>query len=245
MRVSFAKIGVGLLLSVGASIASAGCADNESTLFILGVAKIEGDCTFTAGASTALLPRGTYDLGFSGSYQAGLILGNQMATRGIKARSRTETSRIILEGAEIRIVLGDGSLLMEPFSAPGAGFVDVGVGQEPGYGVLSVVVIPRLDSKNGADLAMESGYVLAEIKAFGRTLGGQPVESNVFSFPIEVCYGCLVTFPPTELDPETFECRGSSASEATATPCNWGQDTQVVCSSCAANFEVCREPNAS
>lgn len=239
-----AKVGVGLLLMVGASALSAGCAENESTLFILGAAKLESSCTYTASSSTTMLPRGQYDVGFNGSYQVGLILGNQMAARGQKARSRTETSRIVLEGAEVTLLRPDGSLFREAFSAPGAGFVDVSAGQDAGYGVLSVVVIPRPEDAAEKRDALESVYLIAEIKAFGHTLGGQAVESNVFRFPIEVCLGCLVTFPPTELSAQG-ECLLSGGGEAATMPCLWGQDTQVVCSACAANYAVCREPGLS
>src|SRR5512145_673071 len=189
-----AKVGVGLLLGATGSAGSSGCAENDSTLFILGVAAIGSDCTYTPSASTTMMPSGQLDVGFDQSYQAGLVLANQMASRGDKSRSRTETSRIILEGAEVNLLLPDGSSLRDAFSAPGAGFVDVGNGAQPGYGILSVVLIPRPNEDQVAR-ALDQGYVIAEVKAFGKTLGGQEVESNVFRFPIDVCRGCLVTFP--------------------------------------------------
>jgi hypothetical protein len=243
MRRLSAKVGVGVFLAAGVSVMSAGCTEDDSTLFIVGVAKIDSGCTYSAGASTTLLPRGQLDLGFDGSYQAGLVLANQMASRGQKTRSRTETSRIILEGAEVTLVLPSGATLRDTFSAPGAGFVDVSTGADPGFGILSVVVVPRPSTPQERQALYDAGYVLAEIKAFGKTLGGQEVESNVYRFPIEVCFGCLVTFPPSEIDTDTMLCRGSTGSETTVAPCFWGQDTQVVCSACAATYEVCRDPN--
>lgn len=208
---------------------------------------MESDCTYPASMDASFLPSGRYDLGFFGSYQVGLVLGNQMASRGVKAQSRTETSRIMLEGAEVRLVTGNGELFAlennpNPFSAPGAGFVNVGNGSEPGYGVLSVVVIPADDSPTARQALYNAGYLIAEIKAFGHTLGGQAVESNVFKFPIEICYGCLVTFPSKELSAVTGECGVSSDSETAAAPCVWGQDEQVVCTACSGTFEVCSNP---
>jgi hypothetical protein len=234
-----AKVALGLLVG-SVSSATWGCADNESTLFVVGVAKIESDCTYAPSSSTPLLPQGVYDVGFGGEYQVGLILGNQMASRGAKSRSRTETSRMILEGAEVRLSLPSGGAVREPFTAPGAGFVDVGAGADPGYGILSVVIVPGLPVEV-LPTALRDGYVIAEIKAFGKTLGGQDVESNVFKFPVQVCEGCLVTFPTSALDQEG-NCAGSTTTEDAASPCNWGQDTQVVCSACAAKYEVCRYP---
>ncbi len=243
MRGVSEKVGVGLILAVGASATSWGCAENESTLFIVGVAQLESSCIYSPSASATLLPRGQYDIGFNGSYQVGLLLGNQMASRGVKSRSRSETSRIILEGAEVTLMKPEGGAYLPAFSAPGAGFVDVGSGEQAGYGVLSVVVIPRQDTED-QDKLLKVGYLIAEIKAFGHTLGGQEVESNVFRFPIEICYGCLVTFPPSEVN-TLGDCVGSSTTETAAAPCYWGQDTQVVCSACSYRFPVCQRRDAA
>jgi hypothetical protein len=239
MRRLSAKVGVGLVLSVGGSALAAGCAENDATLFIIGVAKMESDCTYSASASTVLLPRGRYDVGFEGSYQVGLVLGNQMASRGQKSRSRSETSRIILEGAEVSLSLPSGSQFRPPFSAPGAGFVDVSSGSEPGYGIVTVVVVPYPSEYQSRKAAVDAGYVLAEIKAFGKTLGGQAVESNVFRFPIDVCYGCLVTFPASELGADGCEL----STDTTGVPCVWGQDSQVDCATCVGSYPgVCKNP---
>jgi hypothetical protein len=193
------------------------------------------------------LAEGVYDVGFKRSYQVGLILGNQMASRGAKARSRTETSRILLEGAEVTVRDPSGSLVrlkQNPFSSPGAGFVDVGTGNDPGYGTLSVVAIPYEDEPKGVLQDMiTSGYVIAEMKAFGHTLGGQAVESNTFSFPIAVCYGCLVSFPLGSVATDG-KCLLSGSAEAATTSCLAGQDEVVGCTSCAAKFSVCASLDA-
>lgn len=240
---------LGVVLLGGLWLSVLGCAENESTLFIRGVAKIGSDCTYSAtGEDDVLLPRGVYDLGFQGSYQAGLILGNQMNARGQKARLRTETSRILLEGAEVTLLMPTGEAVMPAFSSPGAGFVDVVSGEGAGYGVLPVVLLPRPETPEESARVFGAGYVIAEVRAFGKTLGGKEVESNLFRFPIDVCNGCLVTFASADLEVNANNevvCRISSdstSSSSTDLPCLWGQDDPVSCSSCAASFSVCERP---
>lgn len=222
-----------------------GCAENESTLFIGGVVKIGSDCVYpNGGEDNLLLPRGVYDIGFAGSYQAGLLVGNQMNARGQKSRVRTETSRILLEGAEVSLSLPTGGALMRPFSSPGAGFVDVVGGEGAGYGVLPVVLLPMPKTSEEAFAALDAGYVIAEVRAFGKTLGGKEVESNAFKFPIDVCEGCLVTFGSADVELNANNevvCRQAGTEEASA-PCLWGQDEAVSCSLCAASFSVCERP---
>lgn len=222
-----------------------GCAENESTLFIAGVTKVGSDCAYApGGADNLLLPRGVYDVGFAGSYQAGLLVGNQMNSRGQKARARTETSRILLEGAEVSLWLPEGGALVEPFSSPGAGFVDVVAGEGAGYGVLPVVLLPRPRSEAEEAAALEAGYVIAEVRAFGKTLGGREIESNAFKFPIDVCMGCLVTFGSADVELDANNevvCRQAGTDEGSA-PCLWGQDEPVSCSLCASKFPVCERP---
>jgi hypothetical protein len=249
MRRLNGKITAGLVLASCVCGASSGCAENESTLFIVGVKAPESDCTYSTSVTGSFLARGWYDLGFNSSYQGTILLGNQMASRGDKDRSRTETSRIVLEGAEITLLLPDGSQLRDTFSTPGAGFVDVSTGADPGYGILSVVLIPSLAgadqaTQDQAAAVLKAGYVIAEIRAFGKTLGGQAVESSRFRFPIEVCDGCLVTFSGEGVSgnpKDGFSCSASAASTTTGSgACVWGQDVTVPCQSCAGTFEVCQ-----
>ncbi|MGC4069663.1 MAG: hypothetical protein QM784_34395 [Polyangiaceae bacterium] len=74
--------GVALLLGG----ATAGCADNESMLFIRGVmARESGNCELVADDTATLLTVGTLDVGFRGAYSAALLVGNQLASRGQKS----------------------------------------------------------------------------------------------------------------------------------------------------------------
>jgi len=235
MRSSCGSLRVGLLLS-GAGLLG-GCADNESMLFVRGAMHLTaGSCDLVADSSATMLTNGVYDIAFKQAYSAALLVGNQLASRGQKARSRTETSSITLEGAEVNLLSSQGGSLVPAFTSPGAGFVEVGSGQDNGYGVMSAVIIPAFAAKAAA--TNNGGYVIAEIKVFGKTLGGQDVESGVFKFPITVCSGCLVQFPVDSVD-AVGNCIVGTTNTAATQPCVVGQDDPVNCAVCAGNFSVC------
>jgi hypothetical protein len=218
-----------------------GCADNESMLFIRGAMSMEsGSCDFTADESAALLTSGTYDVAFGQAYYGDLLVGNQLASQGDKTRSRSETSSVTLEGAEVRLMNPDDSVLRSTFTSPGAGFIEVGSGEDTGYGGISVVVVPASSGADAVAAEMVGSYLIAEIRVFGKTLGGQEVESGIFKFPITVCEGCLVRFPATAMSPDGT-CEGSEDAEASQ-PCRLGQDDVVSCAACAGNYAVCKEP---
>jgi hypothetical protein len=219
--------------------ATTGCADNESMLFIRGVmAREAGNCEMVADDTATLLTAGIQDVGFLGAYSAALLVGNQLASRGQKTRSRTETSSITLEGAEVTLVKPNGSRLRTPFTSPGTGFVQVGSGQENGYGVMSSVLVPYVAALEALeDAGGGPSYAIAEIRAFGKTLGGQEVESGIFKFPVNICRGCLVTFPMSSVVSGDV-CQGGDDTNETM-PCVMGQDDVVSCAVCAGQYDVC------
>jgi len=69
---------------------------------------------------------GTLDLAFRKTYEASLLVGNQLAARGSKDTLRAETSRVTLRGAEVTHTSAQGNQLYR-FSVNGTGFVDVSV----------------------------------------------------------------------------------------------------------------------
>jgi len=67
---------------------------------------------------------------------------------------------------------------------------------------------------------------------FGQTLGGQSVESNESQFPVNVCNGCLVYFPPAADDPARPGVDCAAAGEDVPVPCVFGQDEAIDCRLC-------------
>jgi hypothetical protein len=199
-------VAAGSLLAIGGLLS--GCADNDSVLFIRGVIMPEPpDCTFGAEATGTTLMSGRVDRSFVGvdSYQAALLVGNQITRQGSRDQLRTETSRVSILGAEVHVLSEDGGEL-ESYTVPAHGQINPGSGQEPGYGVVSAVLL------DGLDLGVSQ--VVSKVQVYGETLGGQDVESNWFRFSIEIADGEL----------NLGDCSESLATSDESTTCWLGQD---------------------
>jgi hypothetical protein len=74
---------------------------------------------------------------------------------------------------------------------------------------------------------------------FGNTLGGQPVQTGEFSFPVDVCKGCLITFSAADMsplypEPNCAQNPAQTGNAPSALPCIVGQDLSIDCIQCQA-----------
>jgi hypothetical protein len=223
-----------VLLGAGALLAS-GCADNDSGLFVRAVLVRESpECLANPDPSAAFWAIGTYDVSFGDlGYIAPLLVGNQLVPRGSPNQIRTETSRIVVRGAEVSVV--NGSSTVAEFTQTATGFVDPGSGTDPGYGVAYATLVPP-------GLASAGQRLTVDVRVFGETLGGDEITSESLTFPIVVCDGCLVSFPPGSVDPNTGLCVGSTGNESDELPCSPGQDEYVPCTTCGGLSDRCLNP---
>ena len=230
---SFKRLSAILALAI-APVTLGGCEDNESALFVRSALKLEdGECLARAQPDATALAFGTLDLAFPTSYVASLLVGNQLARQGDRDKVRTETARVQLRGAVVS-VRDESDSEIASFTSPGAGFVDPGNGNEPGYGIMFAELIPR-------GLITAPQRVTVSVRVFGETLGGRDIESSEFIYPISVCQGCLVSFPSDAIDAVTGDCtKGEPPSE---TPCNIGQDSPIDCRLCSLNAVCDSNPN--
>lgn len=236
-------LALGVACFSGASLPS--CATNDSMMFIIGVyARKLGACEASPDADAPLWDRGVMDRTFADEYRASLLIGNQLTQRGSRDRLRTETSRISLKGAEITLESVDGRRLLDPFSAIATGFVDASSGTDAGLAIMSATLVPAKAAQQLPD-----GVVVAKVRAFGTTLGGEDVESNELAFPIELCTGCLVTYPASArdltADGDDYQCKQAEDDESTVDadlPCTIGLDLPVPCTACAGISAVCQSP---
>jgi hypothetical protein len=206
-----------------AAFASAGCADNDSGMFVRAVLAVQApDCVATADPSAPMLLGGVLDIGIAPGtgYMAALLVGNQLVRRGDRDKLRTETARVSLEGAEVTVLTDTGEQIAE-YSVPGTGFVDPGSSDEPGYGILSAMILPPN--------AASSGTVVTKVRVFGTTLGGDEIESATLTFPIVICSNCLVSNPVLP-------------GEQGNPPCRPGQDDYVDCAFLPAGHPGCPAP---
>jgi hypothetical protein len=232
-------------LGIGAvsAVLAAGCAENESSLFIVGVEALqEPDCTASPDPGSTLQQNGVLDVAIRQQYTAALLVGNQLVQRGSADQIRTETARVTMQGAEVRVLNATGKQV-DTFTIDGTGFVDPGNGGTPGYGVVFATLLPTRIARDVIASRAETTYTV-RVKVFGRTLGGKDIESNELSYPITVCYGCLIDYPgeaDITLGQAGYEC-GGSAEDIDDKPCIAGQDGRVDCRLCAAVNDDCKTP---
>jgi hypothetical protein len=130
----------------------------------------------------------------------------------------------------------------------GTGFVDASDGTDAAPAVMFASLIP-----NSVAASLPAGTIVSKVRVFGTTLGGEDVESAELLFPIEVCDGCLVSYPASARDPAadsgTYQCKLTAADTATAAtsdstslPCELGVDFPVPCTACSGLFDACVSP---
>lgn len=234
------------------ALSTASCAENRSSLFIQGLLKPSPpSCEVSFSGTSTVFFRGTLDVAFRLNYQGLILVGNQLAARGDPETLRTEVNRVPLEGAEVLLTDAQGEIENGFFSVAAGGFAEVSSGTTPGYGAIQATLIPDIVGNALADDLIAQGLgarkeVVSTIRVFGRTLGGIDVESAEFTFPIDVCYGCLVGFPLEALDTDpgtgvqTCQANAESAGEF---PCFFGQDSRIDCRACVAQQpDVCLVP---
>jgi hypothetical protein len=234
-------------------LAGPGCADNESTLFIRQAqAHVAGTCSVDNAPTSLQLGRGHLDLAFQRQYLADLLVGNQLVPRGNSSQLRTETARIELQGTIVHVEDTTGVVVWGPVTVPGTGLVDPANGSNPNYGIIDTVLFGSdLGESLVGQLSMNRNlvrYFTSVARVFGRTLGGMSVESGEWRFPINVCFGCLVVFPPDATDPK-LPAPNCGLASVTGTsivhPCVVGQDDTVDCRVCKEMFPtgaICEPP---
>lgn len=190
-----------LSLIVTSAVLWGGCvADSaqSSSLVILKNQPPDDSCNVSSVDTGVFLGAGVLDTSISNTYVMTPLI--ELRTQAFDPSDRL-TRSVTIEGAEINIE-GDSftqlfSVVMEPESTIGAFFT-------------------ILD--NGRVNASDGETVTAEIKVFGNSAGSD-VESNTFTYPIDVCDGCLgqslATFLPS--------CDGFTL------PCLAGQDDISCC----------------
>ena len=224
LRTKLLPVGCALALSLPA------CVENDTSLFVAGVlAGKPPECEFKADPGSAQLPGGVMDVSFTTSYDAELLVGLQLATRGDKTKLRTESMQFQIRGAEVRLTDSVGDLIDE-FSVPASGSITPTSAQTPGFGLSKVVLIPN---DVGGDFRDELSFgggrtVVAEVRVFGDTLGGAELTSGSFTFVIDVCYGCLVTWVEDGLNADG-SCNLSISEPVIRNGCFFGQDATFDC----------------
>lgn len=235
------------LLATGllASALVPACATNDMSVFVRGALAPSPNrqnnlCVYTDDPQQPQVLEARLDIGVRDNYFAVLLVGNQMMARGDPLLVRAESNRFHVNGAVVRVTEPGGELIHE-FTSVGTGFADQGQNNAPDYALVGITAIDaetrnriagRLPDRRATTL------VVAHISVFGRTVGGQDLESGEFQLPIRVCNGCLVSFdnandPAADQQPNCL----ASLQDQAGLPCFPGQDEPTPC-------QVCREREA-
>jgi hypothetical protein len=236
---------VGAMAFVPLLAGGPGCADSESILFIRQTqALVAGKCSVDNSPSSISLLQGSLDLAFQSQYRAALLVGNQLVPRGNSSQLRTETARVQIQGSIVRAEDATGAVVWGPVTVPGSGFVDPATGADASFGVVSSVLLgSELSATLQPQLQADRNLVrhfTSVARVFGRTLGGMSIESGEWRFPINVCYGCSIVFPPEAIDPKVIPVPNCDLAAATGgsvgRPCIVGQDDVVDCRVCKETY---------
>jgi hypothetical protein len=239
-------VGSALAGAAMTGIGLAACVDTNSSIFVQGVLAPPSQtqqgqaCTYTptAGANEFLY-QGVLDIAFNNNYSPVLLVASQLVPRGNANQLRAESSRVVLQGAEVRITDSTNAEL-STFTVLGSGYVDPASGGSPGLGTFSATLVdPATVERLRPDvMANGSRRVIVYARVYGQTTGGVRVQTGEFQFPVTICYGCLVTFPPDSVDlaqPKPNCLASTSQANTVGTPCVYGQDQGIDCRLCQGN----------
>ena len=231
-------LAAGGVLAAAIGVTSA-CTHDDSSFYITNVlfptpVTVGQSCTFSADPNQAhILGPGTMDVGLGRfEYAPVFLVANQLTPEQNQQQLQTETSIINVQGAVVRITDAAGNQL-NTFTTQTSTTVLPASGSIPGYASVSTTIVDANTSRSLNVKLGEQVSLVTYTKFFGHTLGGNYIESNEYSFPVDVCNGCLVLFSSTDINtspgyavPNCLQ-NGTGTSASLPVPCFVGQDTAI------------------
>ena len=235
-------------LLFGAFVLTGGCAEDTPEIFVVGNQSFTETCDIPVAGrgNQTLRTRGVMDLFVTSAYQMVPWVENRLVDSGTVTFTsggngeglvgqEWEANDIILQRALIRYEAPDALGVPLPRELE----LDLS-GAIPPASSASIemqVITPSIGSTLANSRILREGTSLTlnlRIKFFGVTSSGNNVDSNEFVYPIELCYGCLLSTPPDAIDPEfpvQPNCRNSEIEEDLNLEdlCFTGQDALVDC----------------
>ena len=171
---------------------SAGCTDDNASLFISGNVAPDDDCFYSP--SNALWLGGSMDVSLTNIYYAAPLYNNQLITRQSEGPLAADPNGIHIEGAVVELRDTSGAAIGDAFTVSSSTYVPPGTGDSAGQSVGSLELVPpafgvMLQATVAADAYTE---IVASVTPFGATTGGTEIEAREWLWPIYVCSGCLV-----------------------------------------------------
>ena len=237
-----------------------GCADEPNAIYVLGNTIPQAGCTVAASETGPFRPRGILDIALTNRYIMYPTIQNQMlssATAGMASPPKMSTkaeavftnqliegNNVAITGAQIQyspppsfpVPMPDQNVTVSAVVPVNAGLTSLG---------LEIIPTDLGNALANAGALSEKGMiipVLVHIRFEGISSSGTVVQSNRFTYPIDICNGCLVTYPPSADIPSNGipDCQKddygsndeSSVLSSIIPPCDMGQDDDVDCRLC-------------
>lgn len=231
------------------------CMENRSSFFIQDVKMPDDECVVSSDRDATYTTSGIWDIGMRGNYVVHPLVVNEMSSSKSLNPLMAQTNYVQIYGAWVTpLSPEDKSQLYSKYyiSAPATVSPEGGAVSLSFTGIYTSVYdfISGIDPQRyptRSDLCANSisTTLLLRIKVVGKTTGGKDIETPYFYFPVTICCGCLVYFPPDAYDPETgmHNClSGGSTEEKICLP---GQNNYIDCRACAGNNPQMCSPTSS
>lgn len=232
---------LGCLVACLVLIVGNACVQDTPAIFIVQNSALDGSCNASRSQSGEIQSAGQMDLSVARAYQMNLVVENLMSPSGSVslggggATGRYEGNRVTFTNAIVSLE-GPPSGLAVPLPKNQA--IPISGTLEPGGNTL--VTLDVISSTLGEQLASaisRRGTVVpltVTVRFEGVTTSGSEVDSNAFRFPLELCRGCLLSFPLEAID-DRFpapNCLNTDDDQTVSTACLPGQDEALDCRSC-------------
>ncbi len=197
-------------------LASTSCQDRDFGLTIRQVQPVDLESCEVQLDESIFQSAGSVDMALRTNYFINVRIENNLLgiaeVKGFdETDSRVNTSDVVLRSATIEYTTLDtiSTAIQSPIVVPLSGTVKLGAAVTVGVEVLNSAVLAQLRDADEFLVVDDTGAVrpvpasiklIARVRVGGETLDGKTVESNEFLYPIDVCNGCLITYPSNLLE---------------------------------------------
>lgn len=192
------------------------CQDRDFGLTIRQVQPVDLDTCEVELDESIFQSAGSVDMALRTNYFINVRIENNLLgiteVKGFdESDSRVNTSDVVLRSATIEYTTLDtiSTAIQSPIVVPLSGTVQLNAAVTVGVEVLNSAVLAQLRDADEFLVVDDTGAVrpvpasvklIARIRIAGETLDGKAVESNEFLYPVDVCNGCLITYPSNLLE---------------------------------------------
>lgn len=223
-----------------------GCAENRASFFVQDMKVPTDECVIPADRDATYYSWGTWDIGIRSNYYVHPLVINEMTSSVRLNPNSAESNLIQVEGAWVSLLdTSDNELIDEFFIyAPatvnpegGSTAMNFPVVDSELYNYLAGAYSGILLDSSVLCGSRTTSNIVARVRIKGVTSGNKDIDTPYFFFPITVCCGCLVYYPPDAWDAATgmHLCLDVEGSTETDVPCFAGQDKDIDCRVCAGN----------